>query len=241
LALRCASLNVSACFSPIQSDFYLDPSSDQHREIDVAVWEPETFGTNEPAVVLPVECKRSGGAPWVLLARERGLHPTIGVIQRAASRRGKALLEHLSSDVEIQRLALFSLQDPLGYSLVAAKLDGKEYEVGGDRAYRALLSLTTAAAALVEQKETQAPGVCLVAVPTLVVDGELFIASLATDGAPQIAPIECGTLAWRNPRLAFHSFVTVTTEAGLPSFVEQLQRDLPEFLKHARANLPSIR
>ena len=238
LEMRAASLFRQAGLPTIQGEFYLDPESGVPRETDIHVYEPHGITYDQASVSVVAECKRTS-KPWVLFSTQRQFDSTASVEQRLTTPSGARVLKALASQAAVQQLSLFQLPTHLGYSLVAASLDkaDKDRDGGGDRAYSGLLSVTTAAGAILEKNR----GFAAMAWPLLVLEGQLLQAVLNQQGDIDVTQIDRGILAWRNPRLGHHVFVMIVTEAGLSQLVPDLARDMRTFVSLATIEVEKLR
>jgi len=233
LELRSARTFRQHEFQVVQSDYYRDPKTAELREIDLVVHDGVPNSQEAATVVIVAECKRVVDKPWVVLSAAHTLDPELGVRHRAATGRADQYLAPLSAKEALWKTELFGLPQPIGFGLVTASLDSKEHEASGDRAYKALYGVTAAARAKVVEIQERLSEAVAIAWPLIILEGMLFQAWLNEAGDLVVGRIEQGVVAWRNPRLAINSFVTVVTEAGLPSLVTALRQDASSFSKMA--------
>jgi hypothetical protein len=241
LEMRSAAVFRAEGLPTIQADFYVDPETGTLRETDIKAYQPAQISPDQAAVVVVAECKRSS-KPWILFCTERQFDPAASVQQRPATTRGSALLKVISGQARVQSLSLFKLPTFLGYSLVAASFDNADKgREGADRAYNGLLSVTSAATSSIRSLEEKMRSLSLIAWPLLILEGKLLQAVLGPGGKVEVSEVDRGVLAWRNPRLASHSFVSIVTEAALPAFVHDLAKDMHFFVDVATSELERLR
>lgn len=236
LELRAARAFRREEFSVVQSDYYRDPKTGELREIDLVLHADDRITLEQAAVVVPVECKRAADKPWVVLAGQLRLSPQQGVVQRAATGRGEAILSRLQDRDHLWRSELFRLPPILGSSLVVADVGSntaRDNDGAGDRAYKALSGVTAAARAKLVEIQDRLNDAVALAWPLVIIEGRLFQASLASEGSLKVEEVTKAVIAWRNPRLAFHSLVTVVTEPELEKLAPRLKLDIADFVREA--------
>jgi hypothetical protein len=112
LEMHVASAFLKAGFRTFQADYYEDPETGAHREIDVIAYAQDEIDGCLVRLTLCVECKVAKDKPWVLLtSRCADLADPARVVQRAASQHGRLLLQHVARDRRFQNLQLLQLPD----------------------------------------------------------------------------------------------------------------------------------
>jgi hypothetical protein len=132
------------------------------------------------------------------------------------------VLDGLAQSDAIQRLSLFRITSPLGYGLVVGHSDDSKAGTAADPAYKAIHGVASACAGFLSEFSD----FTLMAFPMVVIQAPLLRATLDDHGALDVQPIRSGVLAWRNPRLAAHSFITVATEEALSDLLPVLRKDI---------------
>lgn len=222
----------------IQSEYYVDGTSAEPREVDVvASWQDE-IDDILVRVILVIECKTSKDKPWVLFVSEKArLAPSARVSQRAASRLGRAALLKISRKKAVQGLSLFQLPNHPGYSLTQA------FTSGHDVCYAAATAAANATAALAAETDSQRTrlgrfDILEVIFPVVVTEARLFAASLEEDSALSVQEEKSGVLLWRNPLVGRpHTIIHVVTASALQEFVANAKEPAVKFLAMCRGEL----
>jgi hypothetical protein len=183
LEFRIANMFLAAEVPAFQGEHVRDRHSGAVREIDVvAQWNVQSDDLLF-RIAMVVECKWSRDKPWVVFAqRHRGMAPSACINQTIASRLGGAVMWMLASKKEVQDLAMFRHFERPGFG------GRKAFSKGEDHFYNALQSVISASVSLVQSGDAPArhspatmPDFGVIALPVIVVDGELFKAFYDSD------------------------------------------------------------
>jgi len=210
----------------VQAEFYTDPDTQTSREIDLVAYRQADFDGRVVRMSLVVECKSTSRNPWVLFT-DGSIRLPEGeqVTQNAASHYGTIVLRELSKVASFANLQMFQLPERPGYALREA-FGGK-----ADNAYKAVMSVTNAVAAL--SKEVGA--VAEIMFPMVVIEGRLFECYLKEDNQPTFGEVNGGVLVWRRPVAQRpYAFVKVVTTAGLAELVGNADLAVTELLAHGK-------
>lgn len=210
-----------------QSEYYEDPETGDHREIDlVGRIRLSRSNAEFPAFLYAViEYKSSPGKPWILFSGGSDLHPVAQIAQRfvlstAVSRWGDfARTACENNGNPFTELPLFRVEDDPAYTVVRSSL-GKSRE---DVAYGAMTSVSKAAYAI--SNENRAGAVARIAVPIIVIDSPLFTCKLDSAGNTDLRRVPMGTVVWRKQiarNSPPHSIVRIVTVSTLPDLCEEL-------------------
>jgi hypothetical protein len=85
----------NAGFTVAQSVYYIDKETDQPREIDVIAHHSVQVEGKTFYIVFVIECKSSKGKPWIAFKTGNHISLQHSVIERDATRLGKALLRKI--------------------------------------------------------------------------------------------------------------------------------------------------
>ena len=204
LEMRVAQTFKQAGFEVSQSRRYVDPESNEIREIDVVASLSRQVAAIDVAVTLLVECKYSLEKPWVIFTSTRTfdplfyfsriLHEKYNVYDWTAleSLQGRLLARILLSlgHTNASKSAFFSMPQNAGYNMIESLRDPK----GKDPAYAAIRQVSSCVQAydldtektfqetIQEYENPIEPGLgrgklplfCNVAFPIIVVKGKLF-------------------------------------------------------------------
>ncbi|MCD4671209.1 MAG: hypothetical protein K8R77_00970 [Anaerolineaceae bacterium] len=97
-----------AGFQAIQSDYYVDPESENYREIDILAINQKKFNSHLVEVSLHIECKTSIDKPWIIFSSsDIRLFSYDRVSQRIGSDYGLKYLNSISDQSEIYNSPLF--------------------------------------------------------------------------------------------------------------------------------------
>ncbi len=239
LEMRTGAAIRAAGFQVVQSEYYLDPDSGVPREIDVVGSVTIDASKSMFRVTLVIECKESPAKPWVVFSADHlGLAPPARVAQRVATSLGHEFLMAVCQEQAAQSSDLFTLRGALAYGATQA------LGSGSDVAYTALTSAAKAAHAR-SRANSRHEDLCEILLPTIVISGRLFSASLGSDQALAVQEIDAASLLWRNP-LVHHPFtiITVLTESALSHYARSISRaaagllqDLPSKVLEAENRL----
>lgn len=203
-----------ARFQVVQSEFYMDPVSDESREIDVVAYRSGGLQGRSLEVTVPVECKRSKNKPWIVFTDATiRIDDSMRVSHRDANGLGRKFLQALAQDRALSDIGLFGLPREIGYSITQAFTERR------DRAYEALMGVTSAARGLASSlKDT---GTTAVYFPVLVLEGRLFEASLNRDNTVDTREVDRSVVVWRRAHgpTPFR-IVDVVNPRGLEKFID---------------------
>lgn len=235
LEMRVAQAFQSADARVIQSEYYVDGTSGETREIDVVASWQDDIDDILVRVLLVIECKTSKDKPWILFVSDKArLAPPARVAQRAVSGLGRVALRKLSQEKTVQALSLFQLPKHPGYSLTQA------FTSGNDVCYSAATSVANAAAASASEPDSQKTrlrrlDILEIIFPVVVTEARLFAASLDESLALSVREEKSGVLLWRNPLLGRpHTIIHVVTAAALPEFVASAKDSAEKLLTMCR-------
>ena len=222
----------------IQSDYYVDPTTSESREIDVvATWQDEV-DCMLVQVTFTLECKSSRDKPWVMFGSPNvGLAPPARVAQKAGSAFARIALWELAGTRSLQELPIFKLPVAPDYGLRQVFSDKV------DVCYGAIASVAAAVAAQAGQPDLQntlrgAYDILEVIFPVVVTDARLFTALLRTDGELDVQEEKTGVLLWRNPVVNRpHTIVHVVSSPALEEFAETARSSAASFLALCRGEL----
>jgi len=204
LEMRVASVFRETGFLVSQSEYYVDPDSEESREIDVIAYDSKFIKSKTVRITFVIECKASRDKPWVLFtSAARRIPSRSRVVQRAASKLGTRLLRHISDSEEIQDLKIFQLPASPAYGMTQA------FTSGNDICYSAVMSVAKASLASIS-KADQVPkalsilgrfGTFEIVFPVIVTEARLFEACLSESSTLEVSEVLQGALLWRNPIL----------------------------------------
>lgn len=199
-----------------QSDYYKDPTTKVHREIDVIA---RLNFLVKPLVIrieFLIECKSSKDKPWVVFCGdEEELERPAWVANRFASDAGMKMLHYHATDKEFQSLSLFRLRAPVGYGLRQAF--GKSEDV----AYNTMASVSSAARAKADyfREHVSAPKLLEFQFPVIALDSRLFECRLNSNEETEMNEVPFATLLWNNPiATPAHTLIDVITEPSITAF-----------------------
>jgi hypothetical protein len=141
------------------------------------------------------------------------------------------------------------MQCPLFATPKAPGFGGRQaFSKGEDQFYRAMASVTSAAAALGKEfnhhrKKGEAPDFALCVFPIVVVEGELFEASYDVSKASMVVePAQWVRCHWPgSPDWDWHATVDVVALSSLPRYIENVSTSVDELLPILMASLKQMR
>lgn len=222
----------------VQSDYYVDPITQESREIDVvASWNSDIDRMMWRLSVV-IECKASRDKPWVLFCSpDARLAATARVAQRAGSQLARIALREIASCRDVQALAMFQIPDSPAYGLRQGFGDKS------DVCFAAVSGAAAAAAAQSRLPDSQTSllggfDILEIILPVVVTDARLFSVLLTAKGELEIKEQTIGVLLWRNPVVGLpHTIVHVVSSIALPEFSEMISRSADDLLTMCRGQL----
>lgn len=240
LEMKVAVAFQKAGFRVFQSDSYLDPDTNENREIDVFAF--DTFENDDFIVRLHfiIECKVSSQKPWILfLSHSHGMAKPAYIAQQTANGLGRSFLKAISQTKDAQRIPLLSNSQPMAYGMTEA-LGGD----GNSNCYKAITSATKAAIAAAKKTSGKIPfdNYLNVYLPVIVLDGYLFQALLDLEhNEPKVSRTDQGRLVLRAPAMDMpHTFINVVSLSALGQFVEECRESCDELFAVADSQRSKI-
>lgn len=213
-----ALLRAKSDFLVRQGWHYIDPDTEQSREIDVVATSQDSYGI--AAVHFSIECKASA-KPWILLTSE---HTTANYDRLSAfaflSKSARVALNaaFFPWDAESRSPEIPWLRDhaSVGYALIQA-FDGNT-----DAPFAATMSVVKAASYwFTASPEHNTPPPVMMSFPVVVTSSPLFSCSLDANGGTALAQIDRGFLFFQQ-QIAGHPLtrVAVVSEKGFGDYVD---------------------
>lgn len=233
LEMNVAEILQKLGFHVLQSEYYIDEESNQHREIDIVAHIQKEIAGKLVRISLVLECKVSKAKPWIIFtSNNSSLAPPARVAQRAGSKNGSIILRDLAQKLEIQKLNLFSLPERSGYGLTQA------FTSGNDIAYNSCVSVSKATRALINKISNDR--FVQISFPSLVIDGKLFETYLNESNEMCVSELSKGTLLWRNPIVGMpHTLINILTKDSLEEHFSSVRKDIIKIFEFLESN-PSI-
>lgn len=230
-------------FRVLQGEHYSDPERGVPREIDLLAEVTSQVPSGYLRVAHVVECKRSREKPWVFFTSPKArMYSAACVAQTIGSAWGHAALWCLAGEVALHETSAFAApENPAFGGVQALKARGRSE---ADVVYAALQSVVSASIATAAKYDDPrlpqliSENFAFVALPLVVVDGNLFRVSLDA-GSSQIKAESTNWIRvhWRGAeRWEHHSSIDVVTADYLDDFVKRRKSEMPLILEHlARA------
>ncbi|MFK4474902.1 hypothetical protein ABH897_004670 [Paenibacillus sp. RC73] len=223
-------------YNVLQSEYFIDEESGNHREIDIVASLHKEIGNIFIRINFIVECKVSKEKPWVIFtSKNTRLAPPARIAQRAGSRAGKIILRNIAHVDEIQQLNLFSLPERPGYGLTQA------FTSGNDVAYNPCVSVSKATRSIAKEYDAQRNERYVnISFPVIVIDGKLFETYLNVNNEMCVSEVNKGILLWRNPIVGMpHTVITVLTKDILEDYFSSVRADVMKIFDYIADN-PTI-
>lgn len=239
LEMRTAATLQKRGLRVFQSQYYSDPESEDSREIDIVAFKQKEINDVLIRVSLVIECKLSIEKPWLLFtSNTTGPAKPARVAQRAANILGRHYLIAICQQDKIQGLPIWELPERAAYGVTQGFTTGK------DVCYSAVTSVSKAALSIateVDEKRKRekkavkilrrSKRICSIALPIVVVEGQLFEVFLNDRSNIEINAIENGTLLWRNPIFgAPHTIINIVTSSGFDKFTDDAIKSIDMLL-----------
>ncbi len=232
LEMRVAKMFQASCAVVDQSQYYMDPTTDKMREIDVVARHIALIGGAMVEFIFVVECKSSKDKPWVLFTHEgpRSFNVTLATHNRLATTLGDVLLLELSTLNAVQVNFLFRQPTRIAHGVTCAFQNNK------DVAYAAVQGALSAATSVVDHSEQPKQGLSerkaiQIVWPVVVVDGLLFESYLTDQGKVVVGEVDLGALLQLST--AFKGggcWVDIVPLKKLPVFIEEMDRAWKELV-----------
>ncbi len=225
-----------------QAAYYTDPETGKAREVDVIVdRDGEWIDYFMFTFSIAIECKKSNKRPWVVFAAEpKHSSGSLLDIGWVGSKAGVALRRKLWMNTGIRTAAFHQWDGKRGYGVTEALTTGK------DVPYQAIMSAAKYAndlAVKTDQRVWTPPDDRVVfgslTHPVVVLDGELFEASLDESGELQVVETDEAVVYHRYPFAGVeqdHTLIRIVRLDALPRFVEQAS-EMVELLTDCEAEL----
>jgi hypothetical protein len=188
-----------------QSDYYMDPQSNEYREIDVVALSSHQIGNEGNLVKFEVlcECKTSRDKPWLMFVDDSAKpNDRLLIFNRVGNQFATRLFARAATHIAGTAPPLFAFDRTPAYGVTQA-LRKKHNDL--DATYSALMQAANAARVRAADSDLvyKDPPIgsmdAEVFIPVVVVDSELFDVSLGQDWAPTLTPVERQVVMWRNP------------------------------------------
>lgn len=224
-------------FQVSQSEYYLDPESEDTREIDIVASLSKSYHQKVVKIKFIIECKVSKDKPWVLFSSSKTSLPNrSNIVQRACSNLGLRILREVSGLEEFQNLPLFKQPSSYAYGVTQA------FTSGNDVCYSASMSVAKATlASITKSKEVPKDFKSIISFnkvstfeiifPTIVVDGRLFETLLSEESELIVNEIDSGILLWRNPVVGRRfTIISIINKNSLNDFCKEAQETAEKIL-----------
>ncbi|MBD2388203.1 hypothetical protein [Cylindrospermum sp. FACHB-282] len=229
LEMKVATALIDEGFDVRQGSYYIDPESNESREIDIISRCGDIIGIFD--VYFMIECK-SNSKPWILFTSENTLTGYNRFFAYCLySEFGKA--QFIDKTLEISRLGeklegkfpWFHKEGRNAYAVTQA------FTTGADNTYKAAMSALKAAIAVKISQEENRPKHLTFIFPVIVIDGSLFESYLNTDGELVVDAIEKGFLHFPQQISGLTgTTIHVLTLGYLPHFITAAKKLTSELL-----------
>ncbi len=184
MELKVASALQKEDLFPTLANYYLDPTTDKSREIDVIAGRNDLTGFVN--IELVIECKRSLKRPWLVLSAENS-SDRLGPIFEYALTSGAARvwLSQTENLDQLSKLYWWNWDRPRGVGIVPAFKDNNS-----DDAFKAVAGAMAASIARKKRWMDYTTGALVFIFPVVVVDNDLFECKLTPSGEIEITEID---------------------------------------------------
>ncbi len=231
-------------FDANQGHYVRDEEGGAVREIDVVAQGTQVERDSLVRVCNVVECKWSRDKPWVVFtSRNNKIAESACIAQTISNKAGQAVLWAIAGDRELWLTQMFRSPTKAGFN--GRQVFGQK----NDLFYQALQSVTQKSQLLVKKydRHRSAPEELLksvvVALPLIVVDGDLFEAyldpaagKLVVEEADHIRMHWRGSVSW-----PFHATVDIVRNAKLDDFAEVRRTETTLLIESMLSCLARIR
>jgi len=210
-------------FDVIQSESYRDPQTSALREIDLIAYTQVTHPFSVTGSLV-IECKYvPENKVALVMTRKRSFEKDLAVQQLITSK--KLSVVKASFDEEIQAGHLFCGDGDVGFSLSNLTIGSRDKPQ-----FTPHLQAINAATAYVEKYSEVAPDYHTVAIPVVVIRGQLWEGQLSSNGEVRVQKVPHSLLASRFSHSLSHSFVHVVTDEHFKRYATKWKRTLEDLL-----------
>ncbi|MBZ4335074.1 hypothetical protein [Corallococcus sp. AS-1-12] len=205
-----------------------DPSNNSVREIDVSADISRTKNDGFLRITHTIECKWSKDKPWVVFtSQDARMAPSACINQTMGDSYGRAILWTLAGKNELYDLSMFEAPERPGFT-------AKQCFSKNDQAYNAMQSITTTTSKLLEKydkpsynRENGFPDTACIALPCIVVDGEIFETFLSEEsGEMELHPVNSARIHWRGAESRRHiTTIDIVRSSHLPEFAARRAKE----------------
>jgi hypothetical protein len=226
LEMKVATAFIDEGFDVRQGSFYLDPESNESREIDVIVRCGDILSHFD--VYFIIECK-SNSKPWILFTSENtlaGYNRYFAYCLYSEFARNQFINKTMYNRQLGEMLPWFDKKGRNAYAVTQA------FTTSVDNTYKAAMSSLKAAIALKISEEKKWQKHLTFIFPVIVIDGSLFESYLNPSGELVVDAVEKGFLHFPleiNGLIGTNIYVV--TLGGLPHFINEAKKLNSELLK----------
>jgi hypothetical protein len=217
-------------FAVGQSTYFLDPETEEAREIDVTAWHEKKVSDIDVRLTCFIECKLTPERPWVIFTSRREFGDELFDFSNyVATDLGSQCLMLLFQKGYFPLPLAVAFRDRIGYGATQGLREKNErLDLVYDAAFKAVkaaIARERAVNSLVKTEPEPSP-IIEVAIPVIVIDAPLFEYYLESDLTKTLRRFHWGVWAFGNPiaRRSEPTFIHVVTKQGLPEFVESMRK-----------------
>lgn len=184
LELKIASALQKESLFPTLANYYLDPTSNKSREIDIIGGRNHVTGFLN--IELVIECKRSAERPWLVLSAENssdGLGPLFEYALTSGAAR--AWLGDINNLEKLSALHWWNWDGPRGVGIIPAFKENNN-----DDAFKAIAGAMAASIARKKMWMERTTGALVFVFPIAFLDNELYECKLTDSGQIEISKID---------------------------------------------------
>jgi len=205
LEMEVATILRKRGLSVFQADYYLDPKSNEYREIDVVATIDYFVAPKEGHLLrfeILCECKTSRDKPWLFFVDDSAMpQDRLLMFNRAGNQFATRLLNKAANHSAGNPPPLFAFERPPAYG-VTQGFGKKQNDL--DTGYAALMQVANATRVRAENsalafKDVEGSLNAEAFIAVVVVDGQLFDVTLGEDWSPSVNAVERQVVMWRNP------------------------------------------
>jgi hypothetical protein len=248
LEMEVATILRKRGLSVLQADYYLDPKSNEYREIDVVAITNQFVERQEGHLLrfeILCECKTSRDKPWLFFVDDSAQPmDRLLMFNRPGNRFASRLLTKAADRLTGDLAPLFAFDRAPAYGVIQG-LRKKQNDL--DTSYAALMQVANAARVRAEDseltfKDMQGSLNAEAFIAVVVVDGKLFDVKLGEDWAPSITEVERQVVMWRNPVVGRpFTVIHVVGKDRLGAFVSSVQSAIEALYRWCDENPERVR
>ena len=238
LEMKVATELLNNDFQPLQSNYYIDPQSEKHREIDVVGQIGFTLNGHNIFFKLIVECKNNIAKPWITFSSNSHIVSEKNFLtQRPSTGIGRSYLDYLYDNNLFDEADYFKRPSSFAYNATQA------FETESDKVYSAMMSIVNATMYRRDKlnSDLKYNKYCEIYFPIIVLGGKLFDCHLDESNEMKVLEVDHKILLWKNNVLGGgNAIIEISTFNSFKERLKKLKNDIDTILMEKATDFFSI-